>query len=169
MGHPHHTLEPALPGPMMGGNYPGWAGPPPSNLHALPRDRGMRCIVKQNESLASGFFQLQHLQCNSVGLEWRRGRGQRRRSGARDGRSPGHAAVPAARHSTTQQTNVRRVHHNPNQTSVHKYTHFATARNNQLSTVTCLVTTGVIFVQLTISRFFTVNMFQTTNISRAGL
>ena len=52
--------------------------------------------------------------------------------------SPGHAAVPAARHSTTQQTNVRRVHHNPNQTSVHRYAHFATTRNNQSSTVTYL-------------------------------
>ena len=51
---------------------------------------------------------------------------------------PVHAAAPAARHSTTQQTNVRRVHHNPNQTSVHRYAHFATTRNNQSSTVTYL-------------------------------
>ena len=123
---------------MMGGNYPGWAGPPPSNLHALPRGGGMRCTGKQNESLARGSFQLQRLQCGGAGLKWRCGRGQRRRGGARDGRSPGHAAVPAARHSTTQQTNVRRVHHNPNQTSVHRYAHFATTRNNQSSTVTYL-------------------------------
>ena len=77
--------------------------------------------------------------CSAVALDSSTcGRGQRRRGGARNGRSPGHAAVPAARHSTTQRTNVRRVHHNPNQTSVHRYAHFATTRNNQSSTVTYL-------------------------------